>query len=509
MQAFRKSWLWPFALLSIPSICWVVYALALGYTLEGDNAHIAIRSFDVFSPNPPLLGMPSTAGNEVAGVNAFHPGPLHFLLLAPLYAVSGFATWGMAFGALSVNLGLMALGLWTSWRIGSPWVKNAVVTTFAVVILLLQSLLYSPWNPFPVVIGSVALTVLAWAIVVGVQSLWPAAVLVASLVTQAHLVGSIAVATVVMSVIALGFWFRWIARPTVREIVISAVVLLACWALPVWEATKNWPGNLGEILIYVVGSQGGTGQTLGRSFDIGALLTISLLGIAAIVGYRRSFRVFAREERCPKPSERQIVSIGLIIATNVVLMTCAVHLMIDSARGLYLWMFAGVWLLQLLLLKPLASAWWSTRSRSTVVVCIVLTFVTVLSAYAGLASMAEGIQNKTVVSAAHELVAQYADDPIVIVEDGQVIAASTGMAVTADLIVSGRTVYYEHFGGREDYDHQRRIELAPNQHLALHIIQQREDKSWPETGTGHVIDTREVRLTYSDINIRVVLTEPR
>lgn len=508
MQAFRQSWLWPFALLSIPSVVWAVYALAQGYTLEGDNAHIAIRTFDIFSTNPPLLGMPSTAGNEVAGVNAFHPGPLQFLLLAPFYALSGFATWGMMLGALAVNLGLVAIGLWAAWRIGSPWVKNAVVTTLAVVTFLLQALLYTPWNPFPVAIGAVTLAVLAWGIVVGVRSLWPAAIVVASLVAQAHLVGLILVGTITVSVIALGLRFRWVARPIFREIAASALLVVVFWALPAWEAMTNWPGNFGAIFAYVLGSQSAD-SSAGGALDIGALLTIAGLAVAAFFGFRGSVRFLSQAERSQDPNERHVVSIGLFLTSCVVLISCVVHILIDNSRGPYLWILVGVWLLQLLLLKPSASAWWTTWSTSTAVVGAVLVIASVISAFVGLARVSDGAQNQIVVSEANELVAKYPEAPIVIVENGQVVSATSGMAVTADLIVNGRTVYYEHFGGREDYDHQRRVELAPNQHLALHIIQQREDGTWPETGLGHVIDTRNVYLSYSKVDIQLVLAELR
>ena len=503
--------MWPFVLLSTPAVAWAIVALASGYTLQGDNAHIAIRTFDVFGSNPSLLGMPSTSDSEVRGVNAFHPGPLHFLLLAPIYAISGFNVWGMVLGSLFVNLGLLAIGLRAAWRFDSPWVKNAAVTALAIVMFVLQSQLYTPWNPFPVVIGVVTLVVLVWGIAVGVRGLWPATVLVGSLVMQAHLVGLIFVGPIVVILIGLGWWFRWVARPAVREILIAAFVLVACWVLPVWETVANWPGNPGAIFSYVIGSQGSDANlevTFSRLIDLSTLLTISTLGITALLGFQRSLRAFSQDDRGQRPIPRQIVSVGLLILSGVGAVSFAVLILIDSARAPYLSMFFGVWLMQFWLLKPRDTQWWFTVSKSTVWVGTVLIAMTLLTAPVGSATMSEGAQNKRVVAEAREIVSGDQEMPLVVVQQGPAVSRSTGMAVIADEIVNGRDVYYEHFGGRDDYDDQRRIARAPDQHLVLHMIQQHEDGSWPDTGSGRVIETRDVYLTKSEANIRLVLSEP-
>ena len=47
----------------------------------GDSAIIATRARDVFTPQSPLLGQPSTAGQRV-GRQVHHPGPLEFWAIA-------------------------------------------------------------------------------------------------------------------------------------------------------------------------------------------------------------------------------------------------------------------------------------------------------------------------------------------------------------------------------------------------------------------------------------------
>ena len=503
--------MWPFVLLSTPAVVWAIVALANGYTLEGDNAHIALRTFDVFSSNPPLLGMPSTAGNEVSGAEVFHPGSLHFLLLAPLYAISGFTALGMTLASLTVNLGLMAIGLWVAWRIDLPWVKYAVVCSFAFVVVFSQGVLYTPWNPYPVHVGVITLIVLAWGIACGLRGLWPIAVVVASLVAQAHLAGLIVVPAVTLFTVGVIFWLRWAARPRVWEVLATIVVLALCWALPLRDLIVNWPGNPGAIVGYATGSQGATGSRSDSASagqpDLGALVFALVLGVLSYRGFRRSTSALNRQGDSPQIRHATVLAVGLFLASSVTLVSALAFLIIDSSRGPYLLMFVGGWVLQFLLLKPRATLWWESWSKTTSVVAAILVLAMMMSFSQGNGRMRDGTQNHEVVLQARDLLSQHPEWPVVVEQHGQVVWQTSGMAVVTDLIVHGRTVFYDHFTDRADYDEQRRISQAPADHLTLHVIQQNADKSWPELNDEAVLDMREVRLTRSDANIRLVLTQ--
>src|SRR4051794_9652176 len=60
-----------------------LYRAAHGHWLpSGDNALIALRTRDVFSHHPPLVGQPSTAAQYVQTSKARHPGPIEFYAMA-------------------------------------------------------------------------------------------------------------------------------------------------------------------------------------------------------------------------------------------------------------------------------------------------------------------------------------------------------------------------------------------------------------------------------------------
>ena len=80
----------------------MVGALRGGWQPVGDEAVIAVRSFDTFSTNPPLLG-PATTLSVAAGKAVSHPGPLQFWLLAPFVQV--FGPQGVLIGTSLINMG--------------------------------------------------------------------------------------------------------------------------------------------------------------------------------------------------------------------------------------------------------------------------------------------------------------------------------------------------------------------------------------------------------------------
>lgn len=510
MSSFRQSWMWPWLLLSLPAFGWFVYALATGFALEGDNAHIAIRTFDVFGPNPPLLGMPSTAGNEVSGVNAFHPGPLHFWLLAPLFAVSGWNTWGLLLGSLAINVGLAGLGLWAAWRIGSPWVKRAVVSTSAIVLIVLQFLWYAPWNPYPVFVGSMTLVVLVWGIVIGQRGWWPIAIFVGSLIIQTHLAGALIVVPLILTVVVLSRTFGWAARPSRREVSLTVLVLLVCWAAPLREALTNWPGNIGEVLDYVAGSRSVTRDaSVSNSFDSGSMAFGLVLGAMSVFGVRRAASVLKRGAREGGPTDNQVVAVGLLITSMVTAVSSAGYFIFGSSRGLYLLMFCGVWLLQVLLLKPRSRIWWTQGTRMAVNLTVLMAIGLILFGFVGAVRLADARANMSVREATRELVEGYRSESIVVHQIGGIVEISPGMAVVADLVLTGHDVYFTHFDNRSDYDTQRRIERAPDSRLELFVVQQNADSTWPDTGNGAVIDSREIDLPHWGTRVKLVLVDQR
>lgn len=236
-----------------------------------DDAYIALRTGDVFSSHPVLTGQRSTSYVDGAGVQAHHPGPLENYLLAIPYALSGFHAWGILLGDLLV----IAVSLWVAisvcarvWR--PVWALLPVATVWIMTLVAGPRLMLRPWNPTFALVPLVALIVVAAALWRGGDRAlrWmPAYVVLASLVTQAHLayapvVGLLSVVLACLGVhrwrAAHGEWWprgAWSAsargpaeetdgaprryRPGLWAFVAGVVV----WTPPVIEQIVYSPGN--------------------------------------------------------------------------------------------------------------------------------------------------------------------------------------------------------------------------------------------------------------------------
>lgn len=198
----------------------------------------------------PMLGAPSATGFH-------HPGPLPYLVLAPLYRLFGTDPQALALatGALACAT-VAAIGA-TAWRRGGLLPTLAATTT---VVWLAGSLpagtLVDPWNPWVALLPFVWLVVLVWSVLD--DDLWavPFAALCASFVVQAH-VGYVVPVVALGVLVAVSLVLRWRrAHPTdeghrSRNVALATVaVLIAAWALPLCEEATASDGNLSRLLAY-------------------------------------------------------------------------------------------------------------------------------------------------------------------------------------------------------------------------------------------------------------------
>ena len=105
VERSRRAWLWAgllTATLAAP-VLWVT--LSRHYTNGSDWASIEMRTRDVFSAHPPVVGAYSRMGWS-------HPGPLLFYLLAVPYRLFGQDAQAMQLGAILVNVVVIALIVW-------------------------------------------------------------------------------------------------------------------------------------------------------------------------------------------------------------------------------------------------------------------------------------------------------------------------------------------------------------------------------------------------------------
>lgn len=192
-----------------------------GWVPEGDDAMIARRTMSVFSTQPPLTGQPSTAGNlftagagasatkPAAQIDASHPGPLEYYLLALPYRLGAWSPAALLAAVALVNGACVVVAVVFAWR--RLGVMGAVAATVAVLVVaerLGTWNLARPLNASIAVLALLAGLVATWAALDGDRWAVVAAVACLSLVIQAHLgaapLGAVILVLALLGPLALG-----------------------------------------------------------------------------------------------------------------------------------------------------------------------------------------------------------------------------------------------------------------------------------------------------------------
>jgi hypothetical protein len=251
------------ALAALPVVVSVVNALAVGWVPLGDDAVIAIRSYDVFSPHSPLLGQYS-ASSVLVDTPTYSLGPLLYWLLAIPVRIGPEA---MVLVVGAVNVAAMVGCVAIARRLAGPWLMMATAVALAVMCRSLDGRTFSDiWNPAVGLLPFTLLIFLALAIAAGELRLLPVAVLVASFVTQCHLMyllPSVALLAVAGVAVVAGRRRSADPPPLRRVLLISAAVALVCWSAPLLDQVTNRPGNLWTVVRAAVENDERIGATAG------------------------------------------------------------------------------------------------------------------------------------------------------------------------------------------------------------------------------------------------------
>ena len=260
----RRAWC-EVALLCLLAVSPVVRSAAVlwdEWHPVGDVAAVALRAHDVVSPDPPLVGMPTTLSREL-GEQAYHPGPLEFWLLAvPIELTGGGPRAPMATVALINGAAIVAIVVLARRPAGRA---GAIAATAGVLVLLASvqgELLVDPWNPHVALLPLTACIVALAADLCAVRWALPAAALAASLAAQAHLataavVAGAATVWAVMKVVRRAEQRHW------RSAVAAAIVLALCWAPVMVDEVTRSPGNVRTLM-----GAGGGEDPLGTSAGV-------------------------------------------------------------------------------------------------------------------------------------------------------------------------------------------------------------------------------------------------
>ena len=301
---------------ALPIIVSTVKAVAEGQVPLGDEALIAVKSYDVFTADSPLLGPLSSGYSTVVGRPVFHPGPMLFWL----FAIPARLPWPEALAAAAglVNLasvmGIVALAR----RRGGPLLMLAAAAAVTVMLASLPSAASSDiWNPSAPTLPFLLLVFLAWSLACGEHRWLPLAVLIASFVVQCHL-GYLVPALVALAagLGGLGLSRRSeLARPPARAWMAGAVVVgVICWSAPAIDQATNSPGNLQSIYRAIRADQ----ATLG--LDAGGRAVVRTVGVVPWWLERPKFGIARAVDVTADP--------GLVATASAVLMLMALAALI-------------------------------------------------------------------------------------------------------------------------------------------------------------------------------------
>jgi hypothetical protein len=263
---------------NVPIVVATVRALSRGWLPLGDNGILLVRARDVGTSHNPLLGT-WTSASLVLDKDVNNPGPLYFDAIAPAVRLLG--PWvGLAVGVMLVNMAASSLAVVAARRISGAESMVAV----AVVVLGLQfamgsELLFDVWQPNALILPFLAFLVVVTVLATGDPVMAPWAIGLGSLVVQTHLSHGVLVGVLVLVALALCAWRvrrSEVPVPWRRPLVLSAVVAVLAWCLPVFEQfTGRGDGNLSRIW---AASSGGDASTIGWSTALRLMVEIMVRG---------------------------------------------------------------------------------------------------------------------------------------------------------------------------------------------------------------------------------------
>src|SRR5215211_5320582 len=228
---------------ALPVLIATVDALAGGWLPLGDRAVIAVRSFDVLSTHPPLLGQYSSS-SQILGEPVHSPGPLLYWLLALPVRVDRSAP-ALVMGVVNTAAVIASVAL--ARRRGGVALMFATGAGLALMLASLDSSLpYDIWNPAAGLLPFTLLIFLAWSLACGEWRLLPLTALVASFAVQAHLAYALPAGALL---VVAGCFLVGSGKPIPRRRLVATLAVLAlCWIAPLAEELIHRPGNVERIV---------------------------------------------------------------------------------------------------------------------------------------------------------------------------------------------------------------------------------------------------------------------
>ena len=242
-----------------------------GWLPVGDNAAIALRSWNSLTAHGPLVGQATRLAHGV-----FDPGPLEYWLLAIPVHLS--PAHGILWGATICCMAAVSVAIEAAWAAGGVLAGlTASAVAIGMVLWLPAIAVPSSWNPSFGAIFFLATLACAWAVACGHRGWWPALVVTASIASQAHLMFALASVTLVVLtlVVAIIDTARGKTGPKTvwaaagyRWLLTGLLLGLACWSGPFIQQFTSRDGNLSKL---IANSESGLGPHTGSVFGLRAI----------------------------------------------------------------------------------------------------------------------------------------------------------------------------------------------------------------------------------------------
>ncbi len=220
-----------------------------------DQALIELQVRDVGDGHLPLVGLEGRISGH--GESGYHPGPLMFWFLFPVYWLLGGGGWGLQVATAVLNVLAMLGAVWIGYRRGGPTLALGIAIT---VMVLARSYgiekLTVVWNPYMPMLWWVVFMLAVWSVLCDDFAALPVAVFAGSFCIQTHYpyLGVIGVLGVVTAVAVVASVTKRRAdadvsrrRVLVRWAVPSVALLGLLWIGPIVEQLTNDPGNLSVL----------------------------------------------------------------------------------------------------------------------------------------------------------------------------------------------------------------------------------------------------------------------
>lgn len=242
----------------------VVQAWRHGWVLEGDNAAIAINTFDTIHGHFRMVGVHSSAVTYAGIGDFYHPGPMLYWVSAVPAGLFGWGPAGFLFVAALINCAsLIGVAVFVRRRAGD----RVATVVMAAAVLLVWSLgteiPHDVWNPHIAVLPWFLALVLLWSVLEGDRAALVVLAFVVSFSVQDHfsylpLVGPLVVGVAVA--VGLRLWrqrraepAQWAAdrRSWARSGVAALVVLALCWLPVLIQQLTGDPKNVSQLVRFV------------------------------------------------------------------------------------------------------------------------------------------------------------------------------------------------------------------------------------------------------------------